>query len=113
MAYKEWEILEHSVLNWMSLSNPFPQGSWIHVQEKAERLSDLEFIEYCQLKERKTIFLLSNSPTLSKESKYLVSYLYNSETQKVILMNVLLYGKCKYKCSLEKSIIKSDKNLMI
>lgn len=79
----------------MSLSNLFPQGSCIHVQEEAERLSDLEFIEYCQLRERKTIFLVSNSSTLSKESSYLVSYLYDSETQKVILMKVLLCGKCK------------------
>lgn len=65
------------------------------------------------VKGEKNNFLLSNLPTLSKESSYLVSYLYNSETQKVILMNMLLCVKCNYKCFLEKSTIKSDKNLMI
>lgn len=42
---KEWETQQLSVLNGISPSNPFPQGSWMTVEEEAEntiRAMDVE-----------------------------------------------------------------------
>ena len=38
--WREWETLEHSVLNGMTPSKPFPQDSGIYAEEETERLRE-------------------------------------------------------------------------
>lgn len=45
---REWETLEHSGLDGLSLSNPASQGSGFYVEEEAERLLRVRGTEWLQ-----------------------------------------------------------------